>query len=86
MRLIDVDALIPNVKTLADYDWNDTRRMAYKDFLDILTNAPTAYDVEKVVAELEALKKPPFIDSPYHTGFICGVNYAINIVKKGDVT
>lgn len=42
-------------------------------------------DVEKVVEELEGLKKPPFIDTPYHTGFICGVNYSIDIVEKGGV-
>ena len=42
------------------------------------TRTPMANIVEK----LEELKKPPFIDTPYHTGFICGVNYSINIVKQ----
>ena len=35
-----------------------------------------------IVEKLEELKKPPFIDTPYHTGFVCGVNYSINIVKQ----
>ena len=42
------------------------------------TRTPMANIVEK----LEELKKPPFIDTPYHTGFVCGVNYSINIVKQ----
>ena len=35
-----------------------------------------------IVEKLEELKKPPFVDTPYHTGFVCGVNYSINIVKQ----
>ena len=42
------------------------------------TRKPMANIVEK----LEELKKPPFVDTPYHTGFVCGVNYSINIVKQ----
>ena len=45
-----------------------------------------AFDESKpmtnIVEKLEELKKPPFIDTPYHTGFVCGVNYSINIVKQ----
>ena len=40
-RLIDVDELIPNVKIVADCDFNDERRRTFKMFLDMLTNAPT---------------------------------------------
>ena len=45
-----------------------------------------AFDESKpmanIVEKLEELKKPPFVDTPYHTGFVCGVNYSINIVKQ----
>ena len=38
--------------------------------------------MDNIVEKLEELKKPPFVDTPYHTGFVCGVNYSINIVKQ----
>ena len=82
MRLIDADALYRRYCELYEDTVSDDEmdRIAY-----MISAQPTAYDPEKIVAELEALKKPPFIDSPYHTGFICGVNYAIDIVRKGGV-
>ena len=42
----------------------------------------TRTPMTNIVEKLEELKKPPFIDTPYHTGFVCGVNYSINIVKQ----
>ena len=42
----------------------------------------TRTPMDNIVEKLEELKKPPFIDTSYHTGFVCGVNYSINIVKQ----
>jgi hypothetical protein len=121
--LISRSALIEKIKTVADYDWNDTRRKAYKEFLDMLTNAremsyehneksrlldakeiiriaesefdendmfkirwliahtPTAYDIEKVVAELEK----EILGKPMHQEFCNGIYRAIDIARKGGV-
>ena len=46
---------------------------------------PTAYDVEKVVAELEDLKSKRSDDSIYGIGVLNGYSEAIDIVKRGGV-
>lgn len=53
MRLIDADALISKITILADYEYDDKRREAFKQCLDYFHSAPTAYDVEKVLSEIE---------------------------------
>lgn len=42
----------------------------------------TRTPMDNIMEKLKELKKPPFVDTPYHTGFVCGVNYSINIVKQ----
>ena len=49
---------------------------------DAICRWNTRKPMANIVEKLEELKKPPFIDAPYHTGFVCGVNYSINIVKQ----
>ena len=49
---------------------------------DAIRDWNTRKAMDNIVEKLEELKKPPFIDAPYHTGFVCGVNYSINIVKQ----
>ena len=46
---------------------------------------PTAYDVEKVVAELEEMKIKRSDDSVYGIGVLNGYSEAIDIVRKGGV-
>ena len=87
MRLIDADDLISKVKLIADYDWNDTRRTAYKDFLDALTEAPTAYDVDKVTHKIHCyfIEK---IDNAEDREYcrLVNDNHAIcNIVRSGGI-
>ena len=82
MRLIDADRLKKQI------------HCAYSDDLGILEEIdaqPTAYDVGKVVAELENLAdkandKIMVSESPqYHDGYEDGVRQAIQIVKGGGV-
>lgn len=57
MRLIDADALIERLQEYADNDWNKSLGGIFIDCIDVcidyVENAPTAYDISKVVAELE---------------------------------
>ncbi len=85
MRLIDADALIEDLKG----------SLFYSDSIPFVEEAPTAYDVEKVVAELEALKQHnKKLSENAYTGddesfyFCAYTNFAraIGIVRKGGVT
>ena len=62
---------------------SSSRGKEYFESEEKLINAwNTRTPMSNIVEKLEELKKPPFIDTPYHTGFVCGVNYSINIVKQ----
>lgn len=57
-RLIDVDALIEEMKKEQESGKYDENTIIVSDcFIRILNGQPTAYDVEKVVAELEKEKE-----------------------------
>lgn len=89
-RLIDADALIEtiiqhgkNVKC-GEPILNDLYQEAHKHIIDLVEIQPTAFDVEKVVAELGKIKG--------HYGYFGSeeceyVSYdnAIDIVKRGGV-
>jgi hypothetical protein len=72
-RLIDADALIEEARELHIDDFMLVMAMANKQ--------PTAYDVEKVVAELEKLK----LDVPNIPYSKDVIDEAIGIVKRGGV-
>jgi len=65
-RLIDADALIEDLKG----------SLFYSDAIPFVEDAPTAYDVEKVVAELEKAN--------YDEGLL-QKHMAIGIVRKGGI-
>ena len=78
-RLIDADALIEFI------DAGHLRHpselcFSELDVVNMLNHAPTSYDVEKVVAELEEYKKQ-WMDSDY----LDGIDEIIDIVRKGGV-
>ena len=92
MRLIDADKLIA--------EWNDMGISMNPDVFEkdvdyLINNQPTAYDVDKVVAELEKSKKSivgkynhatPMKEMPsYKIVFNEGIDKAIEIVKNGGV-
>lgn len=72
--LISRSALIKKLESMSsDNDVrNNSHQFTYKELAYIICNQPTAYDVEKVVAELEE-------KIPIYTG------KAIVIVRKGGV-
>ena len=83
MRLIDADALIKNLSYL--YTKNHTPvDMRAKEILTTIMEQPTAYDVNKVVEELELHSFELGTDTlPVH---YVRLNEAIEIVKQGGVS
>lgn len=82
MRLVDADALKKDLKsvTLSNGTLVNTNAVLY-----LLEEYPTAYDVDKVMGQLE---KDKFIDcetvlSDVHQGYNAGLSRAIEIVKAG---
>ena len=83
MKLIDADTLIKNLSYL--YTKNHTPvDMRAKEILTTIMEQPTAYDVDKVVEELELHSFELGTDTiPVH---YVRLNDAIEIVKQGDVS
>ena len=84
MGLIDVDILKKDLKsvTLSNGTLVNTNAV-----LHLLEEYPTAFDVDKVVEQLE---KDKFIDcetilSDVHQGYNAGLSRAIEIVKGGGI-
>ena len=84
MGLIDADALKKDLKsvTLSNGTLVNTNAV-----LHLLEEYPTAFDVDKVVEQLE---KDKFIDcetilSDVHQGYNAGLSRAIEIVKGGGI-
>ena len=87
MRLIDADALLEqyNLKDATKYGNKDAEQQAHSystmmlyEIADMIEGAPTAYDPDKVVEQLENDEKHTF------DGCI-NKRYAIEIVKGGGV-
>lgn len=79
-RLIDADALI---EAMRKYEKEAEEAMTCPGWwaaYNVIEKQPTAYDVEKVMAELEEYKKQ-WMDSDY----LNGVDEIIDIVKRGGV-
>ena len=87
MRLIDADALLEqyDLKDATKYGNKDAEQQAHSystmmlyEIADMIEDAPTAYDTDKVVEQLENDEKHTF------DGCI-NKRYAIEIVKGGGV-
>ena len=82
MRLIDADALIEAInKSTCHFAEELWKRVV----CDVISNQPTAYDIEKVVAELEEL---PNREADYyyaHSNDVIDREDAIEIAKRGGV-
>lgn len=91
MRLIDEDLLIERI-----YEYQ-SKAIDTEDVIHSIKTMPTAYDVEKVVAELEIAKEKVakedycrtkhYIenDCEHKDCFKCCAEYLIGIVRKGGV-
>ena len=82
MRLIDADKLIEEIKQEIDMRY----MYSPKGFINVINNQPTAFDVEKVVSELEDYKmwKELLIyDLDFRERQI--IKKALDIVKRGGI-
>jgi hypothetical protein len=90
MRLIDADKLIEDIYSNAYACTNDEiNKILHKQLetnINIINNQPTAYDVDKVVEQLEVYKYTlSSYQDTYTSGEISAYNRAINIVKVGGI-
>ncbi len=93
MRLIDADALIKRFEGLRDE--HETLCISYVALYEVLVAQPTAYDVEKVVNQLEEQLLVVEIDDEhiipesnveeYFELDVVAMDDAIEIVRKGGV-
>lgn len=93
MRLIDADALKEYCIRASKSD-DDFRRVSLATLASVIDAQPTAYDVEKVVEQLEKLKSLVPVnrvlddivnDKPKELGMLIAYEKAIEIVKGGGV-
>lgn len=79
MGLIDTDVLMTDVRNTI------TEKSGALDWIDLINRQPTAFDVDKLINQLERDK---FIESEttlsdVHQGYNAGLSRAIEIVKRG---
>lgn len=83
MRLIDADALIEAMKkTESEYE-NAMTCPSWWSAFNVISEQPTAYDIDKVVEELEMEMKA---SSGYSAERVSAFSRAIEIVKHGGVS
>ena len=99
MRLIDADVLLEqyNLKDATKYGNKDAEQQAHSystmmlyEIADMIEDAPTAYDTDKVVEQLEDRKSLmmetlKISEADIDRGRIYGMDKAIEIVKGGGV-
>ena len=96
-RLIDADALLEqyNLKDATKYGNKDAEKQAHSystmmlyEIADMIESAPTAYDTDKVVEQLEDYGNEEmcyYKNTPYEKCIEECINKAIDIVKGGGV-
>ena len=96
-RLIDADALLEqyNLKDATKYGNKDAEQQAHSystmmlyEIADMIEDAPTAYDTDKVVSQLEDYGNEEmcyYKNTPYEKCIEECINKAIDIVKGGGV-
>ena len=92
-RLIDVEKLIEDIeKSRKENPHNDIKiasnhNFEHFHFIKLVNEQPTAYDVDKVVEQLEELKEWEDVDGKayYTMSEKQVINKAIKIVKRGGI-
>lgn len=93
MRLIDADVLKEYCMRASKSD-DDFRRVSLATLASVIDAQPTAYDLDKVVKQLEKLKSLVPVnrvlddivnDKPKELGMLIAYEKAIEIVKAGGV-
>jgi hypothetical protein len=80
-RLVDIEDVKALISGLDSLPWEE-------ELDDLVKTIPTAYDVEKVVAELEEYKKwyeTHGCNADLNRGIIGATNHAVDLVRKGGV-
>ena len=104
MRLIDVDKLLEVLKTEPQYQievpkglegLKDLISYHHNKVIEVIEQQPTAFDVDKVVGQLEARRKEyedkaDDLDTPYkyicyYKGLMRGYEYSRDLVKVGGI-
>ena len=85
MRIIDADKFLDFIKSELKQDRTDEKHL--ENIICVLENLPTAFDVDKVVSELESEKKlyeyEYALQMDYYKGISAGYERALDIVKRG---
>ena len=85
MRLIDADVLIEEMKkTETEYE-NAMTCPSWWSAFNVISEQPTAYDIDKVVEELETDSSVKLYGSGNSDNYLIPVKRAIKIVKQGGV-
>lgn len=86
MGLIDADALKEYCMRASKSD-DDFRRVSLATLASVIDAQPTAYDLDKVVEQLETEDSKIEIqyENNYEKGLLDGIGKAIEIVKGGGV-
>ena len=79
-RLIDADKFLDFIKSELKQDRTDEKHL--ENIICVLENLPTAFDVDKVVEQLE--KESYYIDIETDMEVV-NLNEAIEIVKAGEI-
>ena len=84
-RLIDADKFLDFIKSELKQDRTDEKHL--ENIICVLENLPTAFDVDKVVKQLEELKEWEDVDGKayYTMSEKQVINKAIKIVKVGGI-
>lgn len=80
MRLIDADALIETMKRVEE-EYEDAMTMpSWWTAYSVISEQPTAYDVEKVVKGIEE-----FYEEAEDYGFVSALSDIVEVVKWGGI-
>lgn len=90
MGLIDADKIINRLDAVTKDGGENVKVFSINDIKQLLNNEPTAYDVDKVLEQLEqkmkrARDKEQENTSEYFEGEADGFEFAIEIVKVGGI-
>ena len=93
MRLIDADALIEELHHMIEGDTDLINDYKFLGIDDCIRSMPTAYDMEKVIAELEeksmmVATSQKFYENPQNGEYVeevIEIENAVSVVKRGGV-
>lgn len=85
MRLIDADSVIDDTKWEMGETYDDDVRAGMKSVIDIINKRRTAYDVDKVVSELQDKSFERYDNQGMGGELVVNFDDAVEIVKRGGV-